>query len=122
MPRPRRSSPDEDHEPSHAGSPAAGEVWWCEGANLGLRDGAKVRPVLVLGVHADGVRVIPLTSRKPESATAPPVGVAHRGGLSWMTTPATPRSVEWLALLSSLGGWQGFEAWRRKRPHGETGR
>ncbi len=91
--------------------PRAGEVWWCEGGAIGLNDGGKTRPVVVLGVSPDGgARVLPLTSRKPEGA---PVPVSHRGGLSWMVNEAgAARTVARTALVSSLGPWAGFAAWR----------
>lgn len=90
--------------------PRAGEVWWCEGSAIGLNDGGKTRPVVVLGVAPDGVRVLPLTSRKPPGGA--PTPVSHRGGLSWMVNEtAAPRTVARTALVSSLGTWAGFSAW-----------
>ena len=90
--------------------PRVGEVWWCEGSVIGLNDGGKTRPVVVVGVAPDGVRVLPLTSRKP--AAGAPVPVSHRGGLSWMVNAAQARTVARTALVSSLGTWAGFAAWR----------
>lgn len=97
-----------------AAEPRAGEVWWCEGSATGLNDGGKTRPVLVLGVSSDGVRVIPLTSQKPAGQPTP---VAHRGGLSWMAS-VEARTVSRIALVSSLGAWAGFAAWRRRANNG----
>lgn len=107
----RRGRRTTDEELDAIGAePWPGEVWWCEGTAIGLTDGGKTRPALVLAVVPDGVLVVPLTSRKPE---AQPVSVTHRGGLSWMAGEA--RTVPRIALLSSLGPWAGFAAWRRRR-------
>jgi hypothetical protein len=98
----RRFEGDADGYP---GEPAPGDIWWCGGDALGLGDGGKVRPVLVVRAEVD---VIALTSRKPSGK---PVGVAHAGGTSWMTE--SRRWVPEIALVSPLGRWAGFEAWRQ---------
>ncbi len=105
----RRRTSNEDLDALSA-EPRAGEVWWCQGSAIGLNDGGKTRPVIVLSVSPDGgVRVLPLTSRKPQGV---PTSVSHRGGLSWMVGEAAPRLVTRTALVSSLGPWAGFAAWR----------
>ena len=91
------------------GDPRPGEVWWCEGGALGFADGGKTRPVLVVRAEGADARVVPLTSRKPESGG---MAVTHRGGLSWMTA-GQPESVPRVSLISSLGPWPGFAAWQR---------
>ncbi len=107
----RRTTPEELDAISS--DPRAGEVWWCEGSAIGLNDGGKTRPVVVLSVSpAGGARVLPLTSRKPEGA-AVVVPVSHRGGLSWMVNAAEARTVARTALVSSLGAWAGFSAWKK---------
>jgi hypothetical protein len=93
---------------AYYGEPAPGEVWWCEGPRLLLPDGGKVRPVLVVSLTGDEARVIPLTSRRPDGV---PIPVRHNGGLSWLTD--AERTVPRLSLLSSLGRWDGFTAWRK---------
>lgn len=108
----RRGTKTTDEELDAMGAePRPGDVWWCDGAAIGMNDGAKTRPVLVVRTEAgEFVAVVPLTSRKPADAAAP-VRVAHRGGLSWFAGPE--RSVRRIALLSSLGRWPGFDLWRR---------
>lgn len=107
----RRRTTNEDIDALSA-DPCVGEVWWCEGSAIGLNDGGKTRPVIVVGIAPDGgARVLPLTSRKPENASVP---VSHRGGLSWMVREATPpRAVARTSLVSSLGAWAGFAAWKK---------
>ena len=111
----RRRITDEELD-SLSADPRAGEVWWCEGSATGLNDGGKTRPVIVLGVAPDGVRVLPLTSRKPPGGT--PTPVSHRGGLSWMVTTVEARTVARIALVSSLGPWAGFSAWKARTNNG----
>jgi len=111
----RRRTTNEDLDALSA-EPRAGEVWWCEGSAIGLNDGGKTRPVIVLGVAPDGVRVLPLTSRKPPGGT--PTPVSHRGGLSWMVTTVEVRLVARNALVSSLGAWAGFSDWKAKTNDG----
>ena len=82
----------------------------CDGEALGLGDGGKTRPVLVVRVSADGAEVIPLTSRRGIGTGIP---VQHQAGVSWMTDER-PRRVSTLSLLSTLGTWTGFAAWRHQ--------
>lgn len=95
---------------SYAADPRPGDVWWCDGRALGLPDGGKVRPVLVVHAGVTALSVIPLTTRKPAER---PVPVSHSAGVSWLTNET--RSVEPAALLSPLGRWSGFAAWTRGR-------
>ena len=106
----RRRPVTEEELDRLAESPQTGDVWWCDGGALGLGDGDKTRPVLVIGVAAEGAEVIPLTSRRGSGAGIP---VRHRAGVSWMTDER-PRRVPVLSLLSTLGGWAGFAVWRNQ--------
>jgi hypothetical protein len=87
--------------------PQIGEVWWCRGESLGFADGGKVRPVLVIGFSSALARVIPLTTRKPAQNA---VAVSHRAGTSWLTESENLMPAD--ELLSGLGAWKGFAAWR----------
>jgi len=102
----KRKFSDEDLA-SIGGEPAVGEVWWCRGDSLRFADGGKVRPVLIVELTSTGAIVIPMTTRKPLSITA--VAVGHQGGQSWLTS--TEIAVPAVDLVSSLGRWNGFDAW-----------
>lgn len=90
------------------GEPKVGEIWWCRGDSLRFEDGGKVRPVLIVDLTSTTAVVIPLTTRKP---FADAVSIAHRGGYSWLTS--TRIEVPAADLVSSLGAWAGFVAWKR---------
>jgi len=92
------------------GEPAVGEVWWCRGESLRFEDGGKVRPVLVVDVRSTTASIVPLTTRKPSAGA---VGIAHAGGHSWLTHADI--DVDRVDLISGLGAWAGFDAWRRVR-------
>lgn len=108
--RARQRRDDDDLDSLFPATARAGEVWWCEGKSLAFSDGGKTRPVLVVSLSGDEVRVVPLTTQKPDGR---PVAVAHRAGLSWMAFTES-RFVPRSALVSSLGPWAGFAAWRQR--------
>ena len=110
----RRSEEDEARElAALSQAPRQGEIWWCQGGSLGLNDGSKTRPVLVVDFDgAADVLVLPLTSQKPETSGTL---ISHRGGVSWMTgNMANARRVGKAALISPLGMWPGFAAWKNR--------
>jgi len=106
----RRRSVTHEELDSYAADPRPGDIWWCDGRALGLPDGGKVRPVLVVHGGGTALSVVPLTTRRPAERA---VSVSHSGGVSWLTNET--RTVESSALLSPLGKWSGFAAWSGKR-------
>ena len=88
----------------------AGQVWWCDGVALGFEAHFKRRPVLVLEIRSDNLLVAPLSSKRPHGQEQ---AVTHAGGVSFLTGRAA--RVPPNALLSPLGAWEGFDAWRMEQ-------
>jgi hypothetical protein len=105
----RRRATEADLD-STAGEPFPGDIWWCEGECLRLGDGGKTRPVLLLAIHGDTARVIPLTTRKPLGHG---ISIAHEAGHSWLTQ--TEVEVPAISLLFRIGHWTGFAQWLKQR-------
>ena len=94
-------------------APEPGTVWWCDGAALAFEAYFKRRPVLVLRpLDDDTVLVAPLSSKRRFGQEQ---AVTHGGGVSFLTGQVCEVSAD--ALLSPLGAWDGFEAWRAEQ-HG----
>lgn len=90
---------------------APGQVWWCDGVSLGFEAHFKRRPVLVLAVRDSGTLLVaPLSSKR---SVGQEQAVTHAGGVSFLTGRAAEVPAE--ALLSPLGAWEGFDAWRAAR-------
>lgn len=98
-----------------------GQVWWCDGVALGWEAHFKRRPVLLLArvnkesassVGDDAARflVLPLSSRRRFGQER---AVTHEGGVSYFSD--RPAAVSAAALLSPLGTWDGFAAWRAEQ-------
>jgi len=97
-----------------------GQVWWCDGVALGFEAHFKRRPVLVLqircgeddpvGGSGDTLLVAPLSSKRRFGQEQT---VTHAGGVSYLTGQAAEVSAD--ALLSPLGTWDGFAAWRAEQ-------
>jgi hypothetical protein len=90
---------------------APGQVWWCDGVALGFEARFKRRPVLVLEVRAGGVLLVaPLSTKRVHGQERM---VTHAGGASFLTGSASEVSAN--VLLSPLGAWEGFAAWRAEQ-------
>lgn len=97
-------------------SPTPGTVWWCDGAALAFEAYFKRRPILVLSVLGDGTLLVaPLSSKRRFGQEQ---AVTHSGGVSFLTGQVCEVSAD--ALLSPLGAWEDFEAWRAEQYGGNN--